>query len=78
LPACQHLLAHPHLIDHVPVAPDWLHEIKYDDYRRRLERDGNRARMITVTTEPTATRGSSKRRSPFEQGERTKMKAKGK
>jgi ATP-dependent DNA ligase len=31
----------------VPVGPDWLHEIKYDGYRLRLERDGNRVRLIT-------------------------------
>ena len=27
--------------------PDWLHEIKYDGYRLRLERDGDRVRLIT-------------------------------
>jgi ATP-dependent DNA ligase len=26
----------------VPHGPDWLHEIKYDGYRLRLERDGDR------------------------------------
>jgi bifunctional non-homologous end joining protein LigD len=26
----------------VPTGPDWLHEVKYDGYRLRLERDGNR------------------------------------
>jgi ATP-dependent DNA ligase len=26
----------------VPSSPDWLHEIKYDGYRLRLERDGDR------------------------------------
>jgi bifunctional non-homologous end joining protein LigD len=31
----------------VPSAPDWLHEIKYDGYRLRVERDGDRARLIT-------------------------------
>jgi len=31
----------------VPVGPDWLHEIKYDGYRLRLERDGGRVRLIT-------------------------------
>jgi ATP-dependent DNA ligase len=31
----------------VPVGPDWLHEVKYDGYRLRLERDGNRVRLIT-------------------------------
>jgi len=31
----------------VPDTPDWLHEIKYDGYRLRLERDGDRVRLIT-------------------------------
>ena len=31
----------------VPAAPDWFHEIKYDGYRLRLERDGARVRLIT-------------------------------
>ncbi|GLR94157.1 MULTISPECIES: ATP-dependent DNA ligase [Bradyrhizobium] len=31
----------------VPDCPDWLHEIKYDGYRLRLERDGDRVRLIT-------------------------------
>jgi len=31
----------------VPESPDWLHEIKYDGYRLRLERDGDRVRLIT-------------------------------
>ena len=31
----------------VPSSPDWLHEIKYDGYRLRLERDGERVRLIT-------------------------------
>jgi bifunctional non-homologous end joining protein LigD len=31
----------------VPDRPDWLHEIKYDGYRLRLERDGDRVRLIT-------------------------------
>ena len=31
----------------VPVSPEWLHEIKYDGYRLRLERDGDRVRLIT-------------------------------
>jgi hypothetical protein len=26
----------------VPDGPDWLHEIKYDGYRLRVERDGDR------------------------------------
>jgi hypothetical protein len=25
----------------VPSGPNWLHEVKYDGYRIRLERDGN-------------------------------------
>jgi bifunctional non-homologous end joining protein LigD len=31
----------------VPEAPDWLHEIKHDGYRLRVERDGDRVRLIT-------------------------------
>jgi bifunctional non-homologous end joining protein LigD len=31
----------------VPHTADWLHEIKYDGYRLRLERDGDRVRLIT-------------------------------
>jgi len=31
----------------VPAGPDWLHEIKYDGYRLRLERDGDNLRLIT-------------------------------
>ncbi len=31
----------------VPDGPDWLHEVKYDGYRLRLERDGSRVRLIT-------------------------------
>jgi bifunctional non-homologous end joining protein LigD len=31
----------------VPHTPDWLHEIKYDGYRLRVERDGGRVRLIT-------------------------------
>ena len=30
----------------VPDGPDWLHEIKYDGYRLRLELDGDRVRPI--------------------------------
>jgi ATP-dependent DNA ligase len=33
--------------DTVPTSPDWFHEIKYDGYRLRLERDGDRVRLIT-------------------------------
>src|SRR6476660_33683 len=31
----------------VPVGAEWLHEIKYDGYRLRLERDDDRVRLIT-------------------------------
>jgi bifunctional non-homologous end joining protein LigD len=31
----------------VPDGPDWVHEIKYDGYRLRVERDGDRVRLIT-------------------------------
>ena len=31
----------------VPAGPDWFHEVKYDRYRLRLERDGDRVRLIT-------------------------------
>jgi ATP-dependent DNA ligase len=31
----------------VPDGPDWLHEIKYDGYRLRVERDGDHVRLIT-------------------------------
>jgi hypothetical protein len=31
----------------VPSGPDWIHEIKYDGFRVRLERDGDRVRLIT-------------------------------
>jgi bifunctional non-homologous end joining protein LigD len=31
----------------VPSSPDWPHEIKYDGYRLRVERDGDRVRLIT-------------------------------
>jgi len=31
----------------VPAGPDWLHEIKFDGYRLRVERNGDRVRLIT-------------------------------
>jgi ATP-dependent DNA ligase len=31
----------------VPSSPDWLHEIKFDGYRLRVERNGDRVRLIT-------------------------------
>ncbi len=29
----------------VPTGPDWLHEVKYDGYRGRVERDGKVVRV---------------------------------
>jgi hypothetical protein len=31
----------------VPAGPEWLHEIKHDGFRLRVERDGDRVRLIT-------------------------------
>jgi bifunctional non-homologous end joining protein LigD len=31
----------------VPTGPEWFHEIKYDGYRLRIEREGERVRLIT-------------------------------
>ena len=31
----------------VPHGPEWLHEIKQDGFRLRVERDGDRVRLIT-------------------------------
>jgi bifunctional non-homologous end joining protein LigD len=31
----------------VPAGAEWLHEIKYDGFRLRVERDGDRVRLIT-------------------------------
>jgi bifunctional non-homologous end joining protein LigD len=31
----------------VPAGPEWFHEIKYDGYRLRVEREGDRVRLIT-------------------------------
>jgi ATP-dependent DNA ligase len=31
----------------VPAGPDWIHEVKYDGYRLRVERDGERVRLFT-------------------------------
>jgi bifunctional non-homologous end joining protein LigD len=31
----------------VPHTPEWIHEIKYDGYRLRVERNGDRVRLIT-------------------------------
>jgi bifunctional non-homologous end joining protein LigD len=31
----------------VPSSPEWFHEIKYDGFRMRVERDVDRVRLIT-------------------------------
>jgi bifunctional non-homologous end joining protein LigD len=31
----------------VPSGPEWFHEIKFDGYRVRVERDGDRVRLFT-------------------------------
>ena len=31
----------------VPSGPDWLHEVKYDGYRLRVDRDGDCVRLLT-------------------------------
>jgi len=31
----------------VPSTPEWFHEIKYDGFRLRVERDRDRVRLIT-------------------------------
>src|SRR5262249_4151265 len=30
-----------------PAGPEWLHELKYDGYRVRIERNGDSVRLIT-------------------------------
>jgi ATP-dependent DNA ligase len=30
----------------VPSGPEWLHEIKYDGFRLRVEPDGDRVRLV--------------------------------
>ena len=32
----------------VPAGPEWFHEVKYDGYRLRLERDGDSVRLIAT------------------------------
>jgi bifunctional non-homologous end joining protein LigD len=34
----------------VPAGPDWFHEIKYDGYRLRLERDGGMCSLAKGAT----------------------------
>ncbi|WP_456739286.1 MULTISPECIES: ATP-dependent DNA ligase [unclassified Bradyrhizobium] len=40
-------LCRPTARDVVPDGPDWIHEIKYDGYRLRVERSGRDVRLIT-------------------------------
>jgi bifunctional non-homologous end joining protein LigD len=41
------IFAFPLAAPRFPDRPDWLHEIKYDGYRLRVERNGDRVRLIT-------------------------------
>jgi hypothetical protein len=45
----------------VPDGPAWLHEVKYDGFRLRVERDGNRVRLITRSAIGNVCRSSSAR-----------------
>ncbi|MBP1095293.1 hypothetical protein JOE50_005823 [Bradyrhizobium japonicum] len=50
----------------VPSGPDWIHEIKYDGYRLRVERNGKTVPVgcspVTATTGPSDFPGSSRPR----------------
>lgn len=35
------------LVDEAPEGPEWIHEVKYDGYRLRIELDGGRGRVVT-------------------------------
>ena len=37
----------PTIAAKVPAGPEWFHEIKQDGFRIRVERDGDRVRLIT-------------------------------
>jgi len=47
----------------VPAGPEWRHQIKHDGFRIRVERDGDRVRLITraITTRPIGIRGLLRR-----------------
>lgn len=47
----------------VPAGAEWFHEIKNDGYRLRIEREGERVRLITkgATIGLSASPGSSRR-----------------
>jgi bifunctional non-homologous end joining protein LigD len=48
MPAMKHIgFCIPTTKKAVPAGPDWIHEVKYDGYRLRLERDGDRVRMLS-------------------------------
>ena len=44
----------------VPAGPDWIHEVKYDGYRMRLERDGERVRLFIRKRTDASHAGMSK------------------
>jgi bifunctional non-homologous end joining protein LigD len=62
----------------VPSAPDWLHEVKYDGYRLRVERNGDRVRLITrngydwTNLYPWIVEAAQSRRGKGRQGHRSK------
>jgi bifunctional non-homologous end joining protein LigD len=37
----------------VPAGAEWFHEVKYDGYRLRIERDGDRVRLVTRAEDMT-------------------------
>ena len=43
----------------VPDSPDWIHEIKYDGYRLRVERDGAAADRPLSADRATASRAAA-------------------
>jgi ATP-dependent DNA ligase len=45
----------------VPSGPDWIHEVKYDGYRMRLEREGDRVRLFSKGGHDWTSRGGSRR-----------------
>ena len=47
MPKFEFCLPMPTLGKAVPAGPQWFHEIKYDGYRLRVERDGDRVQLIT-------------------------------
>jgi hypothetical protein len=41
------LLCVPTAKQAVPAGPEWIHEVKYDGYRVRMERNGDRVRLLS-------------------------------